>query len=266
MNTKNTYNLLIKKALSIKKRFLKMYYEANAGHIGTSLSCAEILTFIFFKLMKDEDEFILSKGHAAACLYSILAEKGVLSEVEINSFYKEGTFLPAHPPCGKIEGISFATGSLGHGLSLAAGKGLAKKLKNEQAIIYCLTSDGELNEGSIWEAAQFINHHKLYNVIWIIDKNNIQGFGKTQDVLDPVDIKAKILSFGFEVLELDGHNFNEWLQHEAIIKNRMKPLSIIANTTKGKGWNIENTVDCHYLPFKENDYKDTLITLEKFAN
>ena len=133
---------------NIKKRLIKMYKKANAGHVGSSLSCLEIATFIKFELMKPDDELILSKGHAAALLYSVLAESGELSENDIESFYKDGTFLSAHPPINKMKGIPFATGSLGHGLSISAGLGLAYKLKKSDKKIFCITSDGELNEGS----------------------------------------------------------------------------------------------------------------------
>ena len=262
MDYKNKLNLLNKHALSIKKRFLNMYLKANAGHIGTSLSCADILCFLYFSWMKESDEFILSKGHAAACLYSVLAEKGILTEDDIDTFYKDGTYLPAHPPCGKINGISFATGSLGHGLSLAAGFGLSKKIKNVPSKIFCLTSDGELNEGSIWEAAQFIYHHNLINVIWIIDKNNIQGFGFTKDVLNTISLKDKLLSFGFFVLEVDGHNYHEMLLLEKKVENIPQPIAIIANTTKGKDWSLQNTVDCHYLPFKNEEFLQTIKNIE----
>jgi len=177
-----------------------MYKEANAGHVGCSLSCLEIITFIKFQLMKEHDDLILSKGHAAALLYSVLAEEGIITEKDIETFYKNGTYLSAHPPVNKIRKIPFATGSLGHGLSLAAGLGLASKLKNQDKNVFCITSDGELNEGSTWEAALFISHHNLKNIFWFIDRNYIQGFGRTEDTLrlDPLD--RKLESFGFEVI------------------------------------------------------------------
>src|ERR1700761_1351079 len=160
---------------SIRNRLIRMYRQANAGQVGGSLSCLEMITFIRFGLMKTGDELILSKGHAAALLYSVLAEEGLISEDEIETFYRNGTYLSAHPPVNKIRGIPFATGSLGHGLSIAAGLGLAGKLKKNDKKIYCITSDGELNEGSSWEAALFIAHHNLTNVVWFIDRNYLQG-------------------------------------------------------------------------------------------
>ncbi|HWB62420.1 MAG TPA: 1-deoxy-D-xylulose-5-phosphate synthase N-terminal domain-containing protein, partial [Chitinophagales bacterium] len=160
---------LVTKAFNIKKRFLGMYKAANAGHVGSSLSVAEVITFVRFGWMKDNDEIILSKGHAAASLYSMLAEEGLLSEADIQTFYRNNTYLAAHPPVNKIKGVPFATGSLGHGLSIAAGLGIAQKLKKSDKHIFCITSDGEINEGSTWEAALFIAHHNLKNVVWLID-------------------------------------------------------------------------------------------------
>jgi transketolase len=238
---------------AIKDRLIKMYKKANAGHVGCSLSCLEIITFIKFQIMKAEDELILSKGHAAALLYSVLAEEGVLSEKEIETFYHNGTYLSAHPPVNKIKGIPFATGSLGHGLPISAGFGLANKLKKTDKKIFCITSDGELNEGSTWEAALFIAHHNLINVVWFIDRNYIQGFGRTEDTLklDPLD--KKLESFGFQVAVADGHSFDSLSDAISQFKNE-KPLAIICNTVKGKDLKLQNTVDCHYLPLTEADY------------
>lgn len=256
-------NQLLQQALNIKKRFLKMYAAANAGHIGSSLSCTEILTFIYFGWKQDNDEVILSKGHAAAALYSVLAEKGILSEEEINTFYKNGTYLPAHPPAGKIKGIPFATGSLGHGLSLATGLGLSKKLKESNDKVFCVTSDGELNEGSIWEAAMFAAHHNLTNVIWFIDKNNLQGFGKSEDIINMGDLAKKIEAFGWNVFTVDGHNFNEMKTIKQQYSSNTKPTAIICNTNKGRGWKkYEGKVDCHYLPMKDTDFDDIIQNLE----
>ena len=239
---------------SIRNRLIRMYKEANAGHVGCSLSCLEMITFIKFELAGKSDEFILSKGHAAALLYSALAEEGVISESEISSFYKEGTYLSAHPPVNKIKGIPFATGSLGHGLSIAAGLGLASKLKGTGKKIFCITSDGELNEGSTWEAAMFIAHHNLKNVYWFVDRNYLQGFGRTEDTLKLEPLDKKLESFGFQVAIVDGHDFDSLKQGISSFKNE-KPLAIICNTIKGKDLKLENTVDCHYLPLTDVDFQ-----------
>ncbi len=246
--------MLDTKRNSVRNRLIKMYKAANAGHVGCSLSCLEVIVFIKFSLMKKEDELILSKGHAAALLYSVLAEDGVISEEEIQSFYKNDTLLSAHPPVNKIKGIPFATGSLGHGLSIAAGFGLANKLKKTAKKIYCITSDGELNEGSTWEAALFIAHHNLKNVVWFIDRNYIQGFGRTEDTmkLDPLD--KKLESFGFEVTTAAGHDFGSLKKAVDQFHNE-KPLAVICNTVKGKELTLEDTVDCHYLPLTDSDFQ-----------
>ena len=241
-----------------------MYKAANAGHVGCSLSVAEILTFVRFGWMKEGDEIILSKGHAAASLYALLAEDGTLSQSDIDSFYKNGTFLAAHPPVNRIKNIPFATGSLGHGLSLSAGLGLAQKLKKSNKEIFCVTSDGEINEGATWEAALFIIHHELKNVTWLIDRNKLQGFGRTEDVmrLDPLD--KKLEAFGFHVIIANGHDFNSLENAKQQAKNSSKPSAIICETTKGKYWSTrEDTVDCHYIPMKDSDYDAILGELEK---
>jgi transketolase len=246
--------MLAAKRDAIKSRLIRMYKKANAGHVGCSLSCLEMIVFTKFELMTAEDELILSKGHAAALLYSVLAEDNMLSEEQIESFYENGTHLSAHPPVNKIKGIPFATGSLGHGLSISAGLALAGRLKRNEKRIFCITSDGELNEGSSWEAALFIAHHNLKNVIWLVDRNYLQGFGRTEDTLklDPLD--KKLESFGFQVEIADGHDFDSLKEAVSRFRNE-RPLALICNTTKGKDLTLQDTVDCHYLPLTEADYQ-----------
>jgi len=249
--------MLEEKRNSIRRRVIKMYKEANAGHVGCSLSCLEMTTFIKFQLMKERDEFILSKGHAAALLYSVLAEEGIISEKEIETFYKNGTYLSAHPPVNKIKGVPFATGSLGHGLSLAAGFGLANKLKRQDKLIFCITSDGELNEGSTWEAALFISHHNLKNIFWFIDRNYIQGFGRTEDTLKLNPLDKKLESFGFQVVTAEGHNFDSLKRAFSEFQDQ-RPLALICNTIKGKDLKLEDTVDCHYLPLTDEEFSELI--------
>jgi len=254
MNPAQHKNLLTK-AFNIKNRFLDMYKQANAGHVGCSLSVAEVMTFVRFGWMKDTDEITLSKGHAAAVLYSTLAEDGTLSEDDIKTFYKNDTYLAAHPPVNKIKRIPFATGSLGHGLSIAAGLGLAQKLKKTDKQIFCITSDGEINEGSTWEAALFIAHHNLNNVIWLIDRNKLQGYGRTEDVMKLEPLDKKLEAFGFNVLIADGHNFESLNDAKLRTSDIGRPTVIICKTTKGHGWKTyEDKVDCHYLPMKDDQY------------
>ncbi len=254
------------RARSVKRRFLGMYRRANAGHVGSSLSCADLAVFAAFAWMRAEDTLLLSKGHAAALLYALLAEKGVLSESDIATYYKDGTQLAAHPPAtGKVPGIPFATGSLGHGLSLAAGMALAARLKgSEGRRIFCITSDGELDEGSSWEAALFLAHHRLRDVVWLIDRNGLQGFGHTEDVLRLEPLAAKLAAFGFAVLEADGHDFASLADaRDRWERARQDPPSgpsvVICRTIKGKGLGaLANTVDCHYLPMTEAQYQEAL--------
>jgi transketolase len=255
---------LLTKAHSIKRRFLGMYKMANAGHVGCSLSVAEMITFVRFGWMDEKDEIILSKGHAAASLYSMLAEEGILSEEDISTFYKNNTYLAAHPPVNKLKRIPFATGSLGHGLSLAAGLGLAQRLKKTDKKIFCLTSDGEINEGTTWEAAMFIAHHKLTNVVWLIDRNKLQGYGRTEDVMQLEPLDKKLEAFGFNVLTVDGHDFSSLENSKLKVQNSNLPSAIICNTTKGKGWTTyEDMVDCHYLPMKDDQYSLVLSEIER---
>jgi len=230
-----------------------MYKAANAGHVGSALSSLEIMVFIRFALLQADDKFILSKGHAAALLYSALAEEGLITPEEIASFYANDTCLPAHPPVNKFAAIPFATGSLGHGLSLSAGFALAAKLKKQDHRIFCITSDGEINEGSTWEAALFIAHHQLKNITWFIDRNYLQGFGYTEDVLALEPLDKKLESFGFQVAKADGHDFDS-LRNAMASYTGDKPLVIICNTLKGKNMSLENTVASHYLPLTEEDY------------
>jgi transketolase len=255
-------------AYSVKKRFLAMYKKAHAGHVGCSLSCAEILVFLKFAWMQDDDTFILSKGHAAAALYSLLAEANVLTSSQIDSFYEEGTQLPALPPFNAIKEIPFATGSLGHGLSLCAGMVLGATLNRRERRFFCVTSDGELNEGSVWEAALFIAHRKLTNVIWLIDRNRIQGIGRTEEVMALEPLDAKLRAFGFQVVSADGHDFASLLAARdecmRVLGTRDTPVAIIANTIKGHGIRcMQDTVDSHYLPMDDAQYEQVLDELTR---
>ncbi len=255
---------------SIKRRFIEMYRVAKAGHIGSALSCAEILTFIRFGWMGEEDDLVLSKGHAAAALYSVLAESGDLSLEQIDSFYRDGTHLSAHPPPGKLPRIAFGTGSLGHGLSLSVGLALAGKLRGNETPVFCLTSDGELNEGSTWEAALFAAHSGLRGMRWLIDRNHLQGFGRTEDVLKLEPLADKIRAFGWSVFEVDGHDFSALAEVKQVIETdapKEKPVALICHTTKGRGYaGLEGTLDCHYLPFNDESYRLTLEKLMENGN
>lgn len=254
---------LEERVFSVKKRFLAMYKRAHAGHIGSSLSCAEILVFLKDAWMRDGDRFVLSKGHAVAALYALLAEDNAIDARELDSFYAEGTRLPALPPINTIEAIPFATGSLGHGLSLSAGMALGAILDRRDRRFFCLTSDGELDEGSTWEAALFIAHRKLTNVVWLIDRNRIQGIGATEEVLTLEPLAAKLEAFGFRVVSAAGHDFASLLAARDVctraLQGEGRPVVIIANTIKGHGIrHMQGTVASHYLPMDDAQYAQAL--------
>lgn len=256
------------RAFSVKRRFLAMHKKAHAGHIGSSLSCAEILVFLKFAWMREQDTLVLSKGHAASALYSVLAEANVLSASDIDSFYTDGTRLPAHPPADCIDAIPFATGSLGHGLSLCAGMAVGAELNGQQRCFFCVTSDGELDEGSVWEAALFIAQRKLKSVVWVVDRNQIQGIGRTEDVLALEPLDAKLRAFGFHVVVTDGHDFAALLRAREeccrALASAQKPVAIIAQTIKGHGVRfMQDTVDWHYLPMDDAQYAQALDDLAR---
>jgi transketolase len=251
------------RVFAIKRRFLGMYKKANAGHVGSSLSCAEILVFLKFAWMNDEDTLVLSKGHAVAALYSLLAEVGRLSESDIDSYYQDGTRLPALPPFNTFPEIPLATGSLGHGLSVSAGMALGARLNRRSRRLFCVTSDGELDEGSTWEAALFISHHKLQNLVWVIDRNHIQGIGRTEDVLALEPLDAKLRAFGFHVVCAGGHDFADLLRAREecsrVLETRSVPVVIVADTIKGNGIRaLQGTVDSHYLPLTDAQYQEAI--------
>jgi transketolase len=254
---------LEERVFAVKKRFLAMYKLAHAGHIGSSLSCAEILVFLKYAWMRDADRFVLSKGHAVAALYALLAESNAVDPRELDSFYRDGTRLPALPPVNTIDEIPFATGSLGHGLSLSAGMALAAALDRRDRRVFCLTSDGELDEGSTWEAALFIAHRKLTNVVWLIDRNRIQALGDTEDVLALEPLDAKLTAFGFHVVAAAGHDFTSLLAARDLCArapdHEERPVAIICNTVKGHGVAyMQGTVASHYLPMSDAQYERAL--------
>jgi transketolase len=239
-------------------RTLSLYKKANAGHIGSSLSCLDLLVYIFFKKFQDGDKVILSKGHAALALYVVLAKAGFFPESELETFYEEGTFLAAHPPCGnKLNGILFGTGSLGHGLSLSTGLAFSNKFTKKKSKIYCIISEGDCNEGSTWEAALFAGQHKLSNLVVILDNNRLQGFGNSEQILDLNPIVEKWQAFNFEVsIAKLGNDFGSIEgAFNLLDQNSEKPKIIIAQTTKGSGISfMENKMEWHYLPMSDEQY------------
>ena len=243
------------------KTVLQMYKTANAGHIGASLSSLDLLVYLFFKEMKKADKFILSKGHAAASLYAVLAKAGRMDESLLETYYTDGTFLAAHPPCGqeKIPGIVFGTGSLGHGLSIATGLAFSTRYTKSKFNVYCVISEGDCNEGSTWEAILFAAHHKLSNLTVIVDRNGLQGFGRSDDVLNLNSLEDKFKAFNFETFTIEDGNNLENIDKVFKLTHASKsdmPKCIIAKTIKGSGVSfMEDKLEWHYLPMTDADYE-----------
>ena len=258
-------NLALLMALSLQnirqqcaERLLLLYQQARAGHIGSSLSCLEILVDLCFERMTADDVIILSKGHAAGALYTTLALSGRMPEATLDTFYQEGTLLAAHPPCsGAIKAIPFGTGSLGHGLSLACGTAFSQKFTGKKFHTYVILSDGDCNEGSTWEAALFAAHHQLANLTVLIDLNGLQGIGYTKDILTLEPIADKWRAFGFTVAIADeGNDFTSLAQAHHELANATGPRCLIARTVKGHGISyMQNKMEWHYLPMSDAQYE-----------
>lgn len=245
-------------------KILELYKMANAGHIGSSLSCLEILVDLCFGRMEEDDVLVLSKGHAAGALYTTLSLSGRLPETELSTFYKDGTVLSAHPPCsGTIRAIPFGTGSLGHGLGLACGLAFSCRFTGKSFKVFAVLSDGDCNEGSTWEAVLFASQQKLSALTVIVDLNGLQGIGYTKNILNLEPIVDKWKSFGFAVaVAEDGNDFGSLSRAHNAVKNSDAPRCIIARTVKGHGISyMENRVEWHYLPMKDEHYAQALSEL-----
>jgi transketolase len=255
----------------IYRRALDLFFLSQAKHIGSSLSCLDILIVTLAYIKRDEDIFILSKGHAAPALYVVLNSLEKISDRELMTFHRDGTRLPAHPPNYHFKDlIHFPTGSLGHGLSLCCGIAQAMKLsvthQKKNPFVYCLMSDGECNEGQVWEAAQYASAKRLDNLVALIDRNGIQAFGRTKDVLGDAASKEKWQAFGFEVFECHGHNHVEMknIFKKVRTSRQNKPKVIIFKTVKGHGVSfMENTIQWHYLTLSEEQYKQAVEDIRK---
>ena len=244
-----------------RKRLLQMHFESGVGHIGGNLSALDAMLLVFHEFLGDKDEFILSKGHSAGALYTSLWSKGLLSDDDLRQFHKDGTLLGGHPPVKGIPAIPFATGSLGHGLSLAAGTALAKRFKGLKDHTYCLASDGEFQEGSTWEALIFLSHHRLTNLTVLVDHNELQGFGNTTDVASMAPLWERLRGFEIDLQVVPGHDLE--VIRNALTAQGDRPKLIILQTTKGHGISfMENKMEWHYLPLKEDQYRQALCELE----
>lgn len=250
------------KAVKIRKHIIEMLYKAKSGHPGGSLSAVDALVALYLVHMRhnpkkpldpNRDRFILSKGHAAPALYAVLAESGYFPVEELKKLRTINCMLQGHPVCTYIPGVEASTGSLGHGLSFANGVALAGKLDKKDYNVYVMLGDGETGEGQVWEAAAVAAHYKLENLTGMIDRNFLQIDGHTEDVLKLESVKDRWSSFGWNTIEIDGHNIEKILDalNEANTHER-QPTMIIMNTTKGKGVSfMENNVDFHGVPPNE---------------
>lgn len=261
MRLKNSYISEIEEcskiAKAIRRDILHMIYKSKAPHIGSSFSIVEILVALYCKYLKispdntldwDRDRFILSKGHGCAALYAVLAHRGFLDSDDIKGFGSNGGTLEWHPSIDLARGIEVSTGSLGHGLSIGTGMAIAAKCDKASSRVFALMSDGEIQSGFVWEAAMFAAHHKLDNLVAIIDYNKIQALGKVEEVNDLEPLGDKWFSFGWEAKEIDGHDLGQIFSAlENIPFKKGKPSVIIAHTIKGKGVSfMENDLLWHY--------------------
>lgn len=232
------------KAVQMRKDVLEMIVRARGTHIASSFSIVDLLVYLYDKVLnidpkhpKDEkrDKFVLSKGHGCAALYVVLANYGFFPKKALKSFCTPGSILGGHPDGLRIPGVETSTGSLGHGFSVAVGFALANKINKINSKIYCLIGDGECNEGSIWESAMVAAHHKLDNLVLILDDNKLLISGFAKDILDPLSFKDKFNAFGWNTIEIDGHKFNQIINAFKKFAKNQKPTVIIADTIKGKG-------------------------------
>lgn len=264
-----TIQMLETKANLLRRHVIKMTFAAQSGHPGGSLSYADIMTALFFKVMRhrpddpkweDRDKFVLSKGHAAPVYYAALAEAGYFPVDDLITLRKLGSHLQGHPCRMKTPGVEISTGSLGQGLSVANGMGLAAKLDRRASRIFCLMGDGELQEGQNWEAAMLASHYKLDNVTAFIDRNKMQIDGPTEQIMSLEPLVDKWKAFGWNVIEINGHDMRQILEACEKAANVVgRPTMIIAHTVKGKGVSfMEGAIAFHGKAPNEEEYRIAL--------
>ncbi len=243
-------------ARRVRKDVVTMTSVAGTSHVGSALSCTDILSVLYTTVMQhrpedpvwaDRDRLILSKGHAAAALYAVLAEVGYFPVQYLQSYCADGAPLAGHVTAGVVPGVDYSTGSLGHGLSVGCGIALGSRLRHQSFHTYCIISDGECQEGSTWEAALFAAHHRLDNLTLVIDYNGLQGLGRTETVMDIRPLADKWVAFGWEAIHVNGHDADQL--EEALLQGSalLRPRVIIAQTTKGFGVDfMEDQLEWHY--------------------
>lgn len=265
------------KAVCLRKDIVKMIHKAKSGHPGGSLSVIDILVALYYKEMtvdpanpklETRDRFVLGKGHAAPALYAVLADKGFFDKSELDKLRTFGAILQGHPDMKKIPGVDISTGSLGQGLSVANGMALAARLSKADYRTYVVMGDGEIQEGQVWEAAMTAAHYKLDNLVAFIDNNNLQIDGELDEVMGVGSITDKFTAFGWNVLEVDGHNIEEILNALDKAKEfKGKPTMIVANTVKGKDVDfMENVCGYHGVAPSDEELTKALKHLEKIEN
>ena len=263
---------LMVNACKVRMGIIESTHAAKAGHPGGSLSAAELFTYLYFKELNvdpanpkwaDRDRFVLSKGHTAPGLYAALALRGFFPEEDLKTLRQTGSHLQGHPNMNETPGVNMSTGSLGQGVSAAAGMALAAKYQGKSCRVYTLLGDGEIQEGQPWEAFMFAHHYKLDNFCAIIDNNGLQIDGKIDDVMSPYPIVDKLQAFGFAVREIDGHDFD---QLEAAFQEARQtkgvPFAIVMKTTKGKGVSyMENQAGWHGKAPNDEEYATAMAEL-----
>ena len=260
-------------AKRIRQHVLRMVHRAHSSHVGSSFSIADLLAVLYDGVLRvnpqrpdwpERDRFILSKGHACAAVYAVLEEKGFFPIDWLDTYYQDGSHLAGHITHRGVPGVEVSTGSLGHGLSIAAGMALAGKHENQSYRVFTLLSDGECDEGSNWEAALFIPHHRLDNLVAIVDYNKIQSFGTVKEVLDLEPLADKWRAFGWATREIDGHDFRQIEDTLLSVPFEPgKPSCIITHTIKGKGISfMENQLAWHYQSPNDKELEQALAELE----
>ncbi len=267
---------LAKMANEVRKGIVTAVHSAKAGHPGGSLSAADLFTYLYFEemnidpenpKMEDRDRFVLSKGHTAPGLYSVLAHRGYFPVEDLKTLRKLGSYLQGHPCMQDTPGVDMSSGSLGQGLSAAAGMALAGKMDQKDYRVYCLCGDGEIQEGQIWEAAMFAGHRKLDNLVVIVDNNGLQIDGKVEDVCSPYPIDQKFEAFNFHIINIDGNNLDEIAAAmKEARETKGQPTAIIMKTVKGKGVSfMENNAGWHGKAPSDEEYKTAMADLDKIG-
>ena len=239
-----------------RRRLLRMHHESRVGHLGGNLSALDVLLHLHHRVLQPEDVFVLAKGHAAGALYVTLWSLGELDDDDLRDFHRDGTQLAGHTVAGWHPRIPVATGSLGHGLPMAAGLALGRRLDGRPGQVFCLTSDGEWQSGSNWEALIFARHHRLDNLTVLVDVNGLQGFGSTEDVASMEPMIDRFRGFGLQVQEGDGHDPESLARLVDRERGEEGPRVVLLRTVKGKGVSfMENRMEWHYIPLDLDHYR-----------